>query len=69
MPVRLIELQKRPAIDAHGDRTFDDWPVDDAGHEALSPQLSDLLPNHRATLRRKFETCHHPYLLVNPITR
>src|SRR5215213_2089576 len=68
MPVRLIELEKLPAIDAHRDRTRDDRAVDDAGHESLAPQLLDLFSYYRATLRREFLTCHHPYLLVNPIT-
>ena len=69
MPVRLIELEKLPAIDAHRDRAFDDRAVDDARHKALTSEPSDLLPYHRAPPRREFQICHHPYLLVNPITR
>ena len=69
MPVGLIELEKLPAIDAHRDRARDDWAVDDAGHKSLATELFDLFSYDRATLRRKFLTCHHPYLLVNPITR
>jgi hypothetical protein len=69
MPIRLIELEKLPAIDADRNRSFDNWPVDDARHQPFAPELSDLLPHDRATPRRKFKTCHHPYLLVNPITR
>jgi hypothetical protein len=69
MPVGLIELEKVPAIDAYRDRTGDDWAVDDAGHKALATELFDLFSYYRAALRREFLTCHHPYLLVNPITR
>jgi hypothetical protein len=69
MTVRLVELEKLPAIDAHRDRAFDDWAVNNAGHKSLATELFDLFSNHRATLRRKFLTCHYPYLLVNPITR
>ena len=69
MPVRLIELEKLPAIDAHRNGAFDDRAVDDARHESFATELSNLLPDDRATLRREFMTCHHPYLLVNPITR
>jgi hypothetical protein len=69
MPVRLIEPEKLPAIDAHWNRAFDDWAVDDARHESFAPEPLDLLPYDRTTLCRKFLTCHHPYLLVNPITR
>ena len=69
VPVRLIELEKLPAIDAHRDRAFDDRAVDDARDESFAPELFDLLAQDRATLRREFLICHHPYLLVNPITR
>ena len=69
MPVRLIELEKLPAIDAHRNRAFDNRAVDDARHESFAPELLDLLPYDRATLCREFLICHYPYLLVNPITR
>src|SRR5215212_9505885 len=68
MPVGLIELEKVPAVDTHRDRASDDWAVDDAGHKSLATELFNLFPQHRATLGREFLICHHPYLLVNPIT-
>jgi hypothetical protein len=54
MPVRLIELEKIPAIDADRDCACHNWPVDDARHESFASEPFDLLAYDRATLCRKF---------------
>jgi hypothetical protein len=69
VPVSLVKLDELPAIHAHRNRSFDNRAIDDAGHQALAAEPSDLLPDHCTTLRWEFLACHHPYLLVNPNTR